>query len=76
MPQAGERPDGEDVQLSLFSAYDDAQKEKNRRVDRAMDEIRSRFGTDKLVRGTTCGAHLTVGKKHSAQIEEMGKNEK
>ena len=68
--------DGEDVQLSFFSESNDEKREKSRRVDRAMDEIRSKFGTDKLMRGTTCGAHLTVGKKHSAQIEEMNKDNK
>jgi DNA polymerase-4 len=67
--------DGEDVQLSLFSEVEDGKKEKDRRVDRAVDEIRSRFGADMLMRGTTYGAHVSVGKKHSAQIEDM-KNKK
>ena len=63
--------DGEDIQLSLFTEADDGKKEKSRQVDRAVDEIRNKFGTDKLVRGTTVASHLTVGKKHSAQIDEM-----
>lgn len=67
--------DGADVQLSLFSEVEDGKKEKDRRVDRAVDEIRSRFGADMLMRGTTYGAHVSVGKKHSAQIEDM-KNKK
>ncbi len=63
--------DGEDVQLSLFSEQENGSKEKSRSVDRAVDEIRNKFGSDKLVRGTTYGSHLNVGKKHSAQIDEM-----
>ena len=67
--------DGDDVQLSLFSDETDIQKEKNRKVDRAVDLIRNQFGSDKLMRGTTVSEHLSVGKKHSAQIDEMNKND-
>ena len=65
--------DGADIQLSLFPEADDGKKEKSRQVDRAIDEIRNKFGTDKLMRGTTVASHVRVGKKHSAQIEEMYK---
>ena len=68
--------DGEDVQLSLFSQSNDEKKEKERKVDHAIDAIRNQFGTDKLMRGTTVVSHVSVGKKHSAQIDEMhGKEE-
>ncbi|MBE6600390.1 MAG: DNA polymerase IV [Ruminococcaceae bacterium] len=63
--------DGEDMQLSLFSSDTDRDKEKSRKVDQAIDSIRNQFGSDMLMRGTTFGAGLHVGQKHSAQIDEI-----
>lgn len=54
-------------QLSLFR---DEQKEKARRLDRTRDAIQHRFGASALVRGTSLGAELNVGKKYRAQMEE------
>ncbi len=66
--------DGGDIQLSMFSENMGVDKEKSRKVDRAVDSIRNQFGSDKLMRGTTFGSNLHVGKKHSAQIDEMNDN--
>lgn len=43
--------EGEEIQLSFFG--DDAEKERARRVDRTVDEIRSRFGYNTIKRGAS-----------------------
>lgn len=54
------------TQLSLFSSE---KKEKQRKVDQAMDAIRSKFGTDTIKRASFVQSSLEVGKKHKAQTE-------
>lgn len=59
-------------QLSLFP---DTTRDKARRLDKATDTINSKFGAATIVRGTNFQSHLTVGKKHQAQLE-LKKDEK
>ena len=59
--------DGETVQLSLFP---DAQREKSRRLDRTVDELRGRFGSDAIVRGGVTEASQRVGRKFKSQPDE------
>lgn len=62
---------GEDtVQLTLFQ---NEKKEKARKLDQALDDIRNRFGLDKIKRGSTFQNSLDVGKKYKAQIETKKK---
>ena len=58
-------------QMSLFV---DEKKERARKLDRAVDSIRGKYGTATISRGTTIDADRRIGRKHKAQIEE--KNEK
>ena len=55
------------VQLTLF---ENDNRERARKVDRVVDSIRERFGSDVIVRGTTYRSDLDIGKKHRAQIEK------
>ncbi len=57
---------GPAAQLSLFP---DAHKEKTRKLDQAVDTIRSRFGHDTIAHGSLRASALDVGKKHRAQME-------
>lgn len=57
-------------QITLFP---DAKKERARKIDRAVDSIRGKYGTATISRGTTIDADRRIGRKHKAQIEE--KNE-
>ena len=57
----------DEEQISLF-ADDNSKKEKARALDRAVDGIRSRFGADTIVRGSTYGSDVRVGRKHKAQM--------
>jgi len=56
----------EEQQISLFP---DEEKERARRVDRAVDSIRTRFGYDTIKRGSTCTATPEVGKKYKAKFD-------
>ena len=61
-------------QLTLFP---DLQKEKERKVDQAMDAIRNRFGSDFIMRGIPGQNTERVGRKYKAQLENRrnSKNE-
>lgn len=54
------------VQLSLF---DDEKQERSRKIDKAVDAIRGRFGSDTVTRGALYNSKVSVGKKYKTQIE-------
>ena len=56
-----------EFQMSLF---DDGKREKSRTVDKTVDEIRNKFGSDTIVRGLTYKSEINVGKKHKAQMSD------
>lgn len=56
----------DDPQLSFF---EDEDREKARKLDRVVDDIREKFGSGAIVRGSTCGTTPNVGRKHKAQQE-------
>lgn len=57
---------GGETQLSLFR---DPKKEKNRKLDQTLDNIRKRYGMDKVQRGSTVQSPLDIGRKYKAQLE-------
>ena len=62
---------GEDnSQLSFFPTEN---KDKERRLDKAMDEIRKKFGSSTVVRAANYQSEIEVGKKYKAQIENNKK---
>lgn len=65
----------ETAQLSIFGG-DDEERERARRRDKTVDEIRKSFGSDMIVRGSAYRYDISVGRKHKAQIEEMDRREK
>ena len=56
----------ENTQLSFFGTEN---RDKERRLDKAMDEIRSRFGSSTVVRAANYQSEIEVGKKYKAQME-------
>lgn len=56
----------DDPQLSFF---EDEDRERARKLDRVVDDIREKFGSGAIMRGSTCGSVCEVGKKHKAQME-------
>ena len=60
----------DNTQLSFFAAES---KDKERRIDKAMDEIRSRFGSATVVRASNYQSDIEVGKKYKAQMENNKK---
>lgn len=65
---------GEGAQISFF---EDEEKEKKRKIDKTVDNIRNKFGSDTVVRGTSYKTKMNVGKKYKAQMEnkEDGEDE-
>lgn len=62
---------GEEEQLTLFK---DEGREKERKVDKAVDAIRNRFGSDMIVRGSALNSSLNVGRKYKAELENGEKS--
>lgn len=60
----------ENEQLSLFV---DPKHEKERKLDRAVDAIRKKYGMDTIARGAVLGDKHIVGKKYRAQVENKRK---
>lgn len=60
----------EEAQMSFF---EDNKKEKARAADKALDDIRNKYGSDTITRGAY-GTAIRVGKKHKAQMDN--KNQK
>lgn len=56
------------AQLSLFNTERE-NREKERRLDKAMDAIRNKFGSATVVRASNYQSDLDVGKKYKAQME-------
>jgi DNA polymerase-4 len=57
---------GESEQISFF---EDEDKEKKRKIDKTVDNIRNKFGSETVVRGTSYKTKMNVGKKYKAQME-------
>lgn len=59
--------------ISQLSFFPDENREKERRLDKATDAIRSKFGSETLVRGSNYQSGIDVGKKYKAQIKTKQK---
>ncbi len=64
---------GEEQQISLFP---DEERERARRVDKAVDSIRTRFGYDTIKRGSNCTVDDGVARKYKAHLENQRTAEK
>lgn len=60
-------------QIELFG---NEEKERQKKIDLTMDNIRNRFGIDKVVRGSLYGESMNINKKHKAQMEIDRENKK
>ena len=59
-------------QITMFP---DEKKERARRIDRAVDSIRGKFGPDTIIRGTTVGSDGRIGRKFKARDQEKNNRE-
>ena len=59
------------VQTSLFDTADE-RKTKSKKLDKAVDALRSKYGRSTIQRGTLLQDTHEVGKKYQAQIESEG----
>ena len=59
-----------------FSLFQDENREKARKIDKARDALNSRFGSATIVRGSSIQSKLHVGKKYQAQMELQNSEKK
>ena len=57
---------GDETQIALFA---DEQKERSRKLYRATDAIRDKYGADTVMRAGAMGSGKNVSRKHKAPIE-------
>lgn len=57
------------------SLFEDARRERARKLDQTVDALRNRFGAGSIERGSVLGAGLRVGRKYQAQ-EEIRRKDK
>lgn len=57
-------------QISLFQE-ENVEKEKQKKMDKAMDELRKKFGSGAVVRGGAIQSSKRVGKKQKAQLDNQ-----
>ena len=60
-------------QMSLFE--DTESKERRRKLDAAMDEIRMKFGNDKITRASIMNSNARIGRKARAQMKNEDRQE-
>ena len=60
-------------QMSLFE--DTESKERHRKLDAAMDEIRMKFGNDKITRASIMNSNARIGRKARAQMKNEDRKE-
>ena len=60
-------------QLSLFE--DNEKKERRRKLDATMDEIRKKFGNDKITRASIMNSSTGIAKKARAQMKNENEKE-
>ncbi len=63
--------DEDEEQLSLFETIGEESSIKDRLADKAVDEIRKKFGKSTIMPGTLVENTVGAGKKYEAQIERM-----
>ncbi len=59
------------TQQSLFS---DEKKEREKKLDKTIDSIRNKFGSEKIALGSIFRSGTDVGKKYKAQLDNKEKN--
>ncbi len=52
-----------------FTFFTDPKREKEEKIDKTVDGIRTRFGRDAIVRGAVYKTPIDVGRKYKAQLE-------
>ena len=65
--------DGSFEQMTLFE--DTETKERRRKLDAAMDEIRMKFGNDKITRASIMNSNARIGRKARAQMKNEDRKE-
>ena len=52
-----------------FSLFEDEKRDRSRKLDKALDAIRGKYGTDTIVRAAALQSGKGVGRKHKARID-------
>ncbi len=67
------KDDGAGVQLSLFDEPEKLDDERDQKLDKAVDALRGRFGSDILKRGTVMKSGISVARKFKGQSDSADK---
>lgn len=59
-----------------FSLFQDENREKSRKIDKAKDALNAKFGASTIVRGSSIQSKIDVGKKYQAQMDVKEGNKK
>ncbi len=59
-------------QIELF---EDEKRERSRTLDKAVDRIRRKYGSDTIMRASSCASSEGIGRKHKAQIDLKNKKQ-
>ncbi len=59
----------EGEQLSFFQSEDDKKRERDQKLDRAVDALRGRFGSDAVTRGSLMKLGIEVGRKFKGKLD-------
>lgn len=62
-------------EAAQFSLFSDEKKERSRKLDKALDAIRGKYGADTIVRAAAIQSGKNVGRKHKAQIDLKEKHQ-
>ena len=60
-------------EMMQFSLFQDENREKSRKIDKAKDALNARFGAATIVRGSSIHTNIDVGKKYQAQMDQKKK---
>ena len=58
-----------------MSLFEDEKRERSRKLDRAVDAIRDKYGADTIMRAGAMESGKNVGRKHKAQMEMRKEND-
>lgn len=61
----------EPIQMTMFKEQEQMDHVRGQKLDKAMDSLRSRFGSDIVKRGSVMALNIDVGRKHKGEEDKI-----